>query len=94
MRTWILSTVAAVGLGLAGTANEASAAWVYRTTHRWDACCGRYVAYTERYWVPDCDPCRPDPCDAAAYYRGGYPPDHHHHDNHVGRPGFFLRFGR
>lgn len=91
MRTWILSTVAAVGLGLSGTASEADAAWAYRTAVRWDPACCKYVSYTERYWVPDCGPRRCD--DGPVFYRGG-PRHHDHHHHRANSPSFFLRFGR
>lgn len=69
MKTLLCSAVAAVGLALGFAPQEASAAWVTRTTYHWDAHCRRYVPCEERVWVPD----RHDHHHAhrePAYYRG------------------------
>ena len=55
MKKFLLGSAAAVALALCLLPQEASAYWAYRTRYRWDPHCGRYVAYTDRYWVPDCD---------------------------------------
>jgi hypothetical protein len=49
----ILGAVAAIGLALGFAPSDASAAWVTRTSYRWDPYCSRYIAYEERVWVPD-----------------------------------------
>jgi hypothetical protein len=57
-------------LALGVAPQEASAAWVTRTSHRWDPHCGRYVAYQERVWVPDYDDHHHHHHRDPVYYRG------------------------
>jgi hypothetical protein len=91
----LLGLVAAAGLALGFTPQQASAAWVTRTTYRWDPHCCRYVAYEERVWVPDC--CEPSCYREPVYYRGyerSYYHDHHRpfeFDLHFGQDRFLYR---
>ena len=64
-------------LALGFVPQEASAYWVYRPVTRWDPCCGHYVTYQERCWVPD--PC---PAPYHAQYRGKI----YHHGHYHPRP--------
>lgn len=68
MRTWLLSAMAALGIGLGATASDASAAWVYQTAYRWDPVCRQYVPVPERVWVPD-----------GVHYRHHHHAHHHFH---------------
>ena len=76
MRKLLFGTVAAMGLALGFAPQQASAYWAYRTSYSYDPACGRFVAYQERYWVPDCDP---PPVISYRVYR-----DYHHHREHHG----------
>lgn len=82
MRTLLFGALAAVGLTLGLPLQDASAAWVTRTTYHWDAACCRYVPCTERIWVPDCE--RPvDPCSGPVQFRARYRPfPHYDHDHY------------
>jgi hypothetical protein len=52
MKTFLIGTVAAIGLALAVMPNDASAYWAVRTAYRFDPVYGT-VAYQESYWVPE-----------------------------------------
>ncbi len=53
MRTFLVGTVAALGLSLGTLPEKASAYWAVRTTYRYDPVAAAVVPVAERYWVPD-----------------------------------------
>ncbi len=63
MKTYLLGAVAAVAVTLGLFSQSASAHWETRTTYKWDPYCCKYVCFSERFWVPDCEPCYRDRCD-------------------------------
>jgi hypothetical protein len=77
MKTFLLGTVAAVGLALGFSPGQASAYRATRTVYHWDPACCKYVACQERYWVPNA-------CNGRVYYRDAYRPywERWHHDRY------------
>ncbi len=71
MKKLAIVAVAAVALAWALWPSQASAAWAYRTVYRYDPYCGKVVAFSERYWIPDCDHVRPYPYSAGYGYGYG-----------------------
>jgi hypothetical protein len=96
MKTFLIGTVAAIGLALAVMPNDASAYWAVRTAYRFDPVYGTPVAYPESYWVPEVvvAPALP-PVVYTPAYRAYYPRPFYpvYRDRfYAPRPGFEVNF--
>jgi hypothetical protein len=68
VRTLLLGTLAALGLALGITPENASAYWATRVNYRLDPFTGMMVGFEERYWVPEAVVVQPV-YPAPVYYR-------------------------